>query len=150
MASLLSGPAIFRVGDRDEIVDEIDGTDVGTAHPLLEPGIVEAGVTDVEIKSSVATAFFTGSGLYQLPYERWSNVSVRTGQDFEKLSRILAAKDPPESPMLDDGLCVLPEMIEIGEADPVDPGRVAPCPSTPNQAGDVEQQRCVVGQGGPD
>ena len=138
MTRLLTRPAVFGVGYRDQIVDEIYGANSGAFHPLLEPGIVKTGVADVEIVPTATSVFPAGSRLYQFSDERQSNASVRTGQDSEQFSRILTAQDSPVSPMLDDGLCVFPEMVEIGQADSIDPGRMTPRPTTPDQAGDVE------------
>jgi hypothetical protein len=50
---LLTCSAVFGVSDGDQVVDKIDGANFGKADPFLEPGIVEAGVADVEIESPV-------------------------------------------------------------------------------------------------
>lgn len=48
--------------------------------------------------------------------------------------------------MMDDGLRARSEMLEIGQADPVDAGRMAAGPPAPDQPGDIEQEWRVVRQ----
>ena len=48
--------------------------------------------------------------------------------------------------MVDDGLRPRTEMLEIGQADPVDAGRMAAGPPAPDQPGDIEQKWRVVRQ----
>ena len=47
---------------------------------------------------------------------------------------------------MDDGLSARAEMLEIGQADAVDAGRMATSPPAPNQPGDIEQEWRVVRQ----
>ena len=48
--------------------------------------------------------------------------------------------------MMDDGLGARTEMLEIGQADAVDTGRMTTGPPAPDQPGDIEQEWRVVRQ----
>ena len=48
---LFAFAAIFRMGDWDEVVDEIDRPDIGAANPGSEARIIETRVPDIEIKT---------------------------------------------------------------------------------------------------
>ena len=52
VTALLASPTIFGMSDRDQVVDKIHRTNAGVPYPYLEPGIVEPGMADVEIKSA--------------------------------------------------------------------------------------------------
>ena len=52
MALSLSGTAKFRVSDRDQVMDEIDRTDVGTPNPFPKSIRIQSGMTNVEIVPS--------------------------------------------------------------------------------------------------
>jgi hypothetical protein len=56
MPPILAVPAAFRMGDRNEIMDEVDGANVSFANPVAKTVSVQTGVTDVEIDTT-----FTGA-----------------------------------------------------------------------------------------
>jgi hypothetical protein len=49
MPRIFAFPAIFRMGNRNQIVDEVDGANVGFAKPVAETVAVQTSVTDVKI-----------------------------------------------------------------------------------------------------
>ena len=64
----------------------------------------------------------------------------------EQIVRCAAVEDAPEAVVLHDSLRPIAEMAQIGEAHPVDAGRQATFPATPDQPRHVEQEGSVVGQ----
>lgn len=139
VAVLLASPTIFGMSDRDQVVDKIHRMNAGVPYPYLEPGIVEPGMADVEIKSAL-TAATSAEGRFQQTFdERRANSRQRVCKDPEQFVGILPIYNSAISPMLNDGLRVLAEVVEVSEANPVDSGRMAAGPAAPDQASYVEQ-----------
>lgn len=59
---LFAFATIFRMGDRNQVMDEIDRPDVFVASPSRESRIVEASVPDVEIKAVFSPKLSPGGG----------------------------------------------------------------------------------------
>ncbi|AHE52109.1 hypothetical protein NX02_01735 [Sphingomonas sanxanigenens DSM 19645 = NX02] len=49
MALVFAGAAIFRMTDRDDVMNHENGTHSRHCQPFFEPGLVEAGVANVQI-----------------------------------------------------------------------------------------------------
>jgi len=68
---------------------------------------------------------------------RWSSILQ---EKVEELLRPSFGEDEDHALALDYGQGSVAEMIEVGEADPINPGGMPPPPGPPNQASDVEQE----------
>ena len=71
---------------------------------------------------------------------------ARFGEKPEQRLGRLAVQDSPIAAVLYDRLRIGCIVLEIGEANPVDAGRMATYPAAPDEPRDVEQKRGVVGQ----
>ena len=71
---------------------------------------------------------------------------ARLGEKLEQGPRCLAIQDSPTAAVLHNRLRIGCVVLEIGKANPVDAGRMAPDPAAPDEPRDVEQKRGVVGQ----
>ena len=70
----------------------------------------------------------------------------RLMQEIEQFPRRLTIEDPPKMRMMDDGLRLRPEMLQIRKADAIDARRLSVGPTAPDEPAHVEQQGRVVGQ----
>ena len=64
----------------------------------------------------------------------------------EQIVRCAPVEDAPEAIVLHDSLRPIAEMAQIGEAHPVDAGRQAAFPATPDQPRHIKQEGSVVSQ----
>jgi hypothetical protein len=71
---------------------------------------------------------------------------VRAGvfKQRKDIPRRLPVQDSSESAILNNRLCFRTKVTQVGEADPVDAGRVATFPSAPDQSRHVKKERGVV------
>ena len=66
-------------------------------------------------------------------------------KQVEQVARRFSAQDAAKAIVLNDSLCATFEILEIGEANAIDPGRITASPATPDQSRHVDQERGVVG-----
>jgi len=101
-------------------------------------------MTDVEINSTLAlgieTAQVAHDGQRQFP----AKAGGRAIEQLEQLTRGFAIEDSPKVPVLNHGLRAGAEMAKVGEANPVDPGRVSALPTAPHQPRHIQQVWGVV------
>lgn len=113
MLGLLSRAAELRMRQWDEIVYEIDGPDSGRCDPITKAGVIKASVPDVEIQSPLAIAAFAQAEAQCFAH----NVLSESGSLFRKQIKKdcggVAIEDPPDTPVLNDGLCRVCEMAQI-------------------------------------
>jgi len=141
-----SRAAEFGVGEGNEIVDEIDGTHAGLSDPAGKAAAVQPGVTDVEIEAVSPIASGATEPSQRSADKRGSEMPWRVAEKVEQYSRRLAIEDPSKARVLDDGLRLTSKMLQIGQADAIDPGRLTIGPTAPDEPAHVEQQGRVVGQ----
>jgi len=68
--------------DRDEIVDEIDGTDIGTPNPSSKSSRIQPGMADIEIEPSVSSTAEVSEMSQRSP---WQHPAEAIGRFFEQL-----------------------------------------------------------------
>ena len=103
-------------------------------------------MADVQIEPPLGASLPSSGGTENIPDQTRPDVCSGRGEDLEKLPGRLAVENPSKPRMVDDGLRARTEMLEIGQADPVDARRVAAGPPAPDQPGDIEQKWRVVRQ----
>ncbi len=131
--------AIFRVRDRDEVVNHVHRTNVVCARPVEVGWFVQCGMTDIEVGSTVA--WETRIGAQPFAPEEARKLPPHAGacvqQQFEQAIRSGFRKNPPKAPPLDYRLRITAMTLEISKADAIDTGRQSTNPATPDEARDV-------------
>jgi hypothetical protein len=64
MAAGFTSPAVFGMGDRNEVMDKVDRPDVRPRDPLSEAQRIKAGMSDVEVKAA-APLFIQASQVFE-------------------------------------------------------------------------------------
>jgi hypothetical protein len=130
--------AELRVSDRDKVVNEIDWTDSGGFYPSAVTLIMEPSVTHVEIQPTGAAATSAQAVAQGSTYQPAMKRVLPSGQDLEQRFGGESIEDAPDSAILNDGLSLTREMLQIGNANAIDPRRSAPVPPAPYQASNIE------------
>jgi hypothetical protein len=148
MTLRLSRAAILRVGQRNQVVDEVDRAQPHAVDPLFKPAVADAGMAEVEIIAIVAAERGASGGPGERQPQRAANIWLRRAENVEQPIRRLGRQQSAKAGALNDGLAVGAEMVEIGVADSVDPGRQPHGPPPPHQSCDIEQVAPVVAHQG--
>ena len=135
------------MGDRDQIVHEIERPNARVFYPGGEAGVVQACMADVQVEPALGALLPSSGGTEDVPDQPGADICSRRREDLEQLPGRLAVEDPAKARMMDDGLRARTKMLEISQTDPVDARRMAAGPPAPNQPGDIEQKWRVVRQG---
>ena len=134
-----SGTAELGMGDRDQVVHEVDGPDIRLSGPRSITVRVEPSMTNVQIEPALVGATPRPKVPEYSRYQAPAKTLLRTFQQSEEGLRGARVEDASKKPVLDDGLGPMPEMAEVGEADAIDAGRETTLPATPDQARDIQQ-----------
>jgi hypothetical protein len=145
MAFSLPGTAKLRVSDRDQVMDEVDRADVGAPNPFPKSGRIQSGMANVEIKPSASATAEVPQMAKRSPRQLPSKTIRGPSKQVEQIARGFSAQDLAKAIVLNDGLCAIAEMLEIGEANAIDAGRITASPVAPDQSRHVDQERGVVG-----
>lgn len=142
--------AQLRVRDRNEIVHHVDRPQALGADPARKARVVKPSVADIEVKPSLAAAAATGNGKRagKRGDQGRTDIAVVGQQNVEQPVRRAFRKYPAGPDTLDDGLAVVTELFEIGEAHPVDAGREPATPPAPDETRYVHEILAVVGHPG--
>jgi hypothetical protein len=136
--------AKFRICDRDEVMNHVDGPNVGAPNPLSKPGGVQAGVSDIEIKPPESAAVHMRHApkrtCDEARLERLAGL-LEQGEQFLRRSPV---ENSPEPSILNDSLSIRAEMAQISETHSIDAGRKTPLPAAPDQARHIEEDRSIV------
>lgn len=116
-------------------------------NPCRKAWIIQPCVAQVQIQPALAAKLPAAGRPQDAFYEAASNAGSGFGQEIEKICRCLLVEHSSIPRMLNDGLRIAAEVLEISQTDPVDSGRMTAHPSAPDQPSYVEQQWRVVGQG---
>ena len=145
MSLRFSGAAELGMGDRDQVVHEVDGPDIRLSGPRSITVRVESSMTDVQIEPVLPRATPRPKVPEYTRHQAPAKMLLRTFEQSEEGLRGPGVEDASKMPVLDDGLGPMPEMAQIGEADAIDAGRETTLPATPDQARDIQQKGGVVG-----
>lgn len=127
-------------------MDEINRPDICAAKPGIESRIVQARMSDIEIKAALAAKLSPRGGSQDAFDDPAPNARPRFEQESEKVGGLLPAKDTPIPRVVDYGLGPAIEMAEVGQTNPIDSSGMAAYPPTPDEPGYVQQQGRVVRQ----
>jgi hypothetical protein len=141
-----SSAAEFRMGERNEVVNKIDGPNARIAQPARKAISIETRVADVQVEPVTAIAGAPAELLQCSADERRSKTPWGFAQHLKQHRRGPAIENPAIPRMLHNRLRARREMLQISEADPVDARRATAVPSPPDEPRDVEQQGRVVFQ----
>ena len=149
---ILSVPAKFRMGDRDQVMHQINRADVALSTPRSHAGYIKAGMTGVEPQASppvetiaqvLATQQRKTNDIPAKPRSVPPSV-IRLLQHLEQRLRGPHGKDRLPMALDDHSLRLGRVVIEPSEADTINPRRTRAGPATPDQPRYIQQQRRIV------
>jgi hypothetical protein len=145
---VLFRPAVLRVGDGDEVVDEADEADAAAAEGAEIGGAIEVGVAEVEEEGVVQVLRKPGGGApaQDEGEDAQAGVFRRVEDEVKQASGDWLGEDPETVLEVDGGACGVAEVAYVGETDAVDASGQAALKGAVEQAGDVEKE---VGHGFP-
>jgi len=140
---VLARAAIFGMGQRNEVVNEINCAQPVRPHPAPERGVVEAGMAQVEIERAcpVFRLCQPPRKARRQPHDLAAEIARWNAKELEQGLRCTFIEDENPPAALDDGQRAVRELFQVGQADPVDAGRYPPRPTAPDQSADVEQDQ---------
>ena len=107
----LAGPAILRVRDRDQVVDQIDGANALLGNPWAKIGRVEARMADVQIKLPCYALSSTQEGCCEYLNQVTAEVRHSMLQQFKKPRTVTFGQYIKEPTKLDDCPGPITEML---------------------------------------
>ena len=102
-------------------------------------------MADVEVNAIIASAVQISQVPENIHGQRSPKPARGCFQQSEQVARRLAVQDAAKPLMVNNGLCALGEVTQVGQTDAVDASWEAALPTAPHQSSYVEQDGRVVG-----